>query len=168
MTEREKVLTMDESTKQAAQEYLAAKLTEEELLYEEEHNQATAVALSRLVWKSLKNAIFEKCREWNAVTQEETLTCKETPIGDLRIWCAAKSKQLTVHFDSKKLLVTVKNAGRLEHEKDVVLFIEGYRSGADLADRDARLMRNNEAVNVDMLLLGELRVLTGMSRQRKA
>ena len=159
---------MDESTKQAAQEYLAAKLTEEEQIYEDEHNKATAVARAPRVWKKFKDAIFEKCTEWNAVTKEETLTCKETPMGDLRIWCAAKSKQMTVHFDSRKLLVKMKNAGRLEHEKDVVLFIEGYRTGADRADRDARLMRNNEPVNVDMLLLGELRVLTGIGRQRKA
>lgn len=159
---------MDESTKQAAQEYLAGKLTEEEQLYEEEHNKATALKRAHLVWKHFKDAIFEKCREWNAVTGEETLTCKETPMGDLRIWCAAKSQQMMVHFDSKKLLVTVKNAGRLEHEKDVVLFIEGYRTGADRDNRDARLMRNNEPVNVDMLLLGELRVLTGIGRQRKA
>jgi len=34
----------DESTKQAAQEYLAAKLTEEEQIYEETHNVALAVA----------------------------------------------------------------------------------------------------------------------------
>ena len=36
------------------------------------------------------------------------------------------------------------------------------------APRDAHLVRNNEAVNLDMLLLGELRVLTGMKRQRDA
>ncbi len=168
MTNGETGLTMDESTKQAAQEYLASKLTEEELLYETEQNKAMAVARAPLVWKSLMNTIFEKCREWNAVTNEETLTCKETAMGDLRIWCAAKSQQMTVALDSKRLLVTIKNGGRLEHEKDVVLFIEGYRTGADRADRDAHLVRNNEAVNVDMLLLGELRVLTGIGRQRKA
>ena len=59
----------DESTKQAAQEYLAAKLTEEEQIYEEKHNMAMAVAGSPLVWKRVKDAIFEKCREWNAVTR---------------------------------------------------------------------------------------------------
>jgi hypothetical protein len=158
----------DESTKQAAQEYLAAKLTEEEQLYEEKHNMAAAVALSALVWKSFKDAIFEQCREWNAVTQEQTLTCKETAIGDLRIWCAAKSKQMTVHYDSKNLLITVKNAGRLEHEKDVKLRIEGYRTGSDRADRDARLVRNEQPANIGMLILGELRVLTGIGRQRNA
>ena len=81
---------MDEITKQAAQEYLAAKLTEEEQIYEAQQNQALAVARSGWVWKSVKDSIFEKCREWNAVTQEETLTCKETWLGDLRIWCASQ------------------------------------------------------------------------------
>ncbi len=158
----------DESTKQAAQEYLAAKLTEEEQIYEERLNLATAVARSPLVWKRVKEVIFAQCGEWNAVTQEETLTCKETAIGDLRIWCAARSKQMTVHYDSKKLLITVKNAGRLEHEKDVILSIEGYRTKSDRDDRDARLMRNELPVNMEMLILGELRVLTGIGRQRNA
>jgi hypothetical protein len=156
----------DESTKQAAQEYLATKLTEEEQKYENEHNMATAVARSLLVWTRFKDAVLAQCNVWNTVTQEETLTCKETPIGDLRIWCAARSKQMTVLYDSRKLLVTVKNAGRLEHEKDVILHIEGYRTGADRDDRDARLVRNDEPVNIDMLVLGELRVLTGIGRQR--
>jgi hypothetical protein len=158
----------DESTKQAAQEYLAAKLTEEEQIYEETHNMALAVARAPLVWKSVKDAIFEKCAEWNAVTQEETLTCKETAIGDLRVWCAARSKQMTMHYDSKKLLITVKNAGRLEHEKDVILHIKGYRTGADRSAREVHLVRNEQAVNIDMLIVGELRVLTRMKRQRNA
>src|ERR1700694_6187071 len=158
----------DESTKQAAQEYRAAKVTEKEQINEEKHNMALAVARSPLVWTSVKDAIFEKCGEWNAVTQEETLTCKETAIGDLRIWCAARSKQMTVHYDSKKLLITVKNAGRLEHEEDVIMRMEGYRTGADRADRDVHLVRNEQAVNMDMLIVGELRVLTGMTRQRNA
>jgi hypothetical protein len=158
----------DETTKQAAQEYLAAKLTEEEQIYEETHNMALAVARAPLVWKSVKDAIFEKCAEWNAVTQEETLTCKETAIGDLRVWCAARSKQMTMHYDSKKLLITVKNAGRLEHEKDVILHIKGYRTGVDRSAREVHLVRNEQAVNIDMLIVGELRVLTGMKRQRNA
>ena len=158
----------DESTKQAAQEYLAAKLTEEEQIYEEKHNLATAVARSPLVWKRVKEVVFAQCSEWNAVTQEETLTCKETAIGDLRIWCAARSKQMTVHYDSEKLLIKVKNTGRLEHEKDVVLRIEGYRTGSDRDDREARLMRDELPVNMEMLILGELRVLTGIGRQRNA
>jgi hypothetical protein len=71
---------------------------------------------------------------------------------------------MTVHYDSKKLSIMVKNAGQLEHEKDVILRIEGYRTDSD---RDARLMRNELPVNIDMLILGELRVLTGIGRQRK-
>src|ERR1700688_2924557 len=151
----------DESTKQAAQEYLAAKLTEEEQIYEEKHNMALAVARSPLVWTSVKDAIFEKCGEWNAVTQEETLTCKETAIGDLRIWCAARSKQMTVHYDSKKLLIMVRNAGRLEHEKDVILHTKGYRTGADRADRDVHLVRNEQVVTLVILFGARLAVLTG-------
>jgi len=159
---------LDESTKQAAQEYLAAKLTEEEQIYEEKHNLATAVARAHLVWKRFREVILAQCSEWNAVTQEETLTCKETAIGDLRIWCVARSTQMTVHYDSKKLSITVKNAGRLEHEKDLILRIQGYRTGSDRDERDARLMRNGLPANLDMLILGELRVLTGIGRQRNA
>jgi hypothetical protein len=159
---------MDETTRQAAQEYLAAKLTEEEEIYEATHNQALAAARASLVWKHVKDSIFAKCSEWNAVTQEQTLTCKETPIGDLRIWCAARSKQMTVHYDSKKLLITVKNGGRLEHEKDVTLHMEGYRTGPERTDRDVHLVRNEQAVNIELLIVGELRVLTGLNRQRKA
>jgi len=153
----------DESTKQAAQEYLAAKLAEEGQKHEDKLNQETAVARSLIVWKKFRDAIFEQCRVWNTVTQEETLTCKETPLGDLRIWCPSRSKQMTVHYDSRKLLVTLKNAGRLEHEKDVILHIEVYWTGIH---RDAHLVRNDEPVNVDILILGELRVLTGIGRQR--
>jgi len=156
----------DESTKQAAQEYLAAKITEGEQKYEDERNMATAVARSLQVWKKFKDAIVAQCNAWNTVTQEETLACKETLLGDLRIWCAAQSKQMTVQYDSKKLLITVKNAGRLENEEDLILHIEGFRTGADRDERDARLMRNDQPVNIDVLILGELRVLTGIGRQR--
>lgn len=155
----------DESTKQAAEEFLAEKLAEENQRNEDKLNKETAIARSLHVWKAFRDAIFAQCGIWNSVTREETLTCKETPMGDLRIWCVAKSKQLTVHYDSRKLLVTLKNAGRPEHEKDVVLQIEGYLNDSH---RDARLIRNNEPVNVEMLILGELRVLTGLGRQRSA
>jgi len=50
----------------------------------------------------------------------------------------------------------------------VVIRIEGYRTGPALDARDAHLVRNDEAVNLEMLLLAELRVLTGMKRQRDA
>src|SRR5258708_2597414 len=158
---------MDETTRQAAEEYLAAKLTEEEQLYEAQQNLALATARSPMVWTSVKNSVFERCREWNAITQEETLTCKETIMGDIRIWCAAQSKQMTVHYDSRKLLITVKNAGRLEHEKDVILHIEGYRTGTHRDIRDVHLVRYELDVNIGLLIGGELRVLTGMRRQRK-
>src|SRR5260370_518098 len=79
-----RALAMDETTRQAAQEYLAAKLTEEEQKYEAEQNLALATARSLMVWKHVKDTILTKCREWNAITQEETLTCKETMLGDLR------------------------------------------------------------------------------------
>jgi hypothetical protein len=97
------------------------------------------------------------------VTQEQTLTCKETPLGDLRVWCAATSKHLTVHYDSRKLLVTLKNGGRRENETDVILHIEGYSTGSE---RSVHLVRNEEAVNAPVLILGELRILSGMGRQR--
>lgn len=153
----------DESTRQAAQEFLAAKLTEEAQRLEDKLNQETAVARSLQVWKHFRDSIFSQCNEWNSVTQEQTLTCKETPLGDLRVWCAATSKHLTVHYDSRKLLVTLKNGGRRENETDVILHIEGYSTGSE---RSAHLVRNDEAVNVSVLILGELRILSEMGRQR--
>jgi hypothetical protein len=153
----------DESTRQAAQEFLAAKLTEEAQKLEDKLNQETAVARSLQVWKYFRDSIFSQCEEWNSVTQEQTLTCKETPLGDLRVWCAATSKHLTVHYDSRKLLVTLKNGGRRENETDVILHIEGYSTGSE---RSVHLVRNEEAVNAPVLILGELRILSGMGRQR--
>jgi hypothetical protein len=158
----------DEGTKQAAQEYLANKLSEEDERQEAELNNALAVKRSVYAWKDVKDLVLRQCDEWNKITQEQTLSCKETLLGDLRIWCAAQARQMTVHFDSKRLTITVKNAGRAEHEKDVVLQIEGYRTGADRNDRDIRLRRSDQTVNIDSLILGELRVLTGMKRQRDA
>jgi hypothetical protein len=157
-------LAMDEDTKQAAQEYLAAKMVEEEQLAERKLNMETAIAKAPLAWKKLKDVIFAKCEEWNKVTQEETLTCKETAIGDLRVWCAARSKQLTVHFESKRLLIIIKNSAREEMQKEMALIIEGYRSENG---RDVRLTKNDEPVNIDVLVLTELRVLTGVSGQKK-
>jgi hypothetical protein len=155
----------DESTKQAAQEFLAARLAEEGQKHEDKLNRETAVARSLHVWKTFRDAVFAQCKEWNSVTQEDTLTCKETPIGDLRVWCAATSKQMTVHYDSKKLTVIVRNGARREVEKDAILRIEGYSTDSG---RDAHLVKNDEAVNVPVLILGELRLLTGIGRQRSA
>ena len=155
---------IDETAKQAAQEYLAAKLTEEEQIYEDAQNRALAMARAPMVWKYFRDKVFESCQEWNAITGEETLTCKETALGDLRIWCAARKQQLMVYYDSLRLRITVKNGARMEHEEDVVMLMEGYRTGTSREDRDVRLMRNEQPVNVDMLIVGELRVLTGLSR----
>src|SRR5260370_35472333 len=98
------------------------------------------MARAPVVWKRVKDSIFQKCSEGNAATQEETLTCKETVMGDLRIWCAGRSKQMTAHYDSRKLLIPVKNAGRLEREKDVIRQMEGDRPGAQRTTLDIRLV----------------------------
>jgi len=153
----------DETAKQAAQEFLAARLIEEGQKHEEKLNKETALARSLHVWKNLRDAVFAQCSEWNAVTQEQTLTCTETPMGDLRIWCSATAKQLTVYYDSRKLLITIRNGARLEVERDAILRIEGYSTGSG---RDARLVRNQETVDIDSLILGELRLLAGIGRQR--
>src|SRR2546427_12482225 len=145
---RETDSMIDESAKQAAQEYLAAKLTEEEQIYEDTQNRALALARSPKVWKYIKDTIIEKCSEWNAITQEETLTCKETAMGDLRIWCAARKQQMMVHYDSQRLLITVRNSGRLEHAKDVGMHIEGYRTGPERTNRDVHLWRKEQAVTL--------------------
>src|SRR5271163_2321489 len=63
----------DESTKQAAQEFLATKLAEEGKKHDDKLNRETAVARSLYVWKVLRDLIFAKCKEWNNITQEETL-----------------------------------------------------------------------------------------------
>ncbi|GAC1674093.1 MAG: hypothetical protein NVS9B4_28280 [Candidatus Acidiferrum sp.] len=110
-----------------------------------------------------------KCAEWNSVTGEQTLTCKETALGDIRVWCAGRAQQMIVHFDSKRLLVIIKNSARLEHETDVILSIEGYATSHGTAgERDAQLVRSEQPVNLDMLIVGELRVLTGINRQKGA
>lgn len=153
----------DESTKQAAQEFLATKLSEEGQKEEARLNKEAAEARCLEVWKKLRDLIFAQCNEWNAVTKEESLTCKETPMGDLRIWCPLRSRQMTVHYDSRKLTVTIKNA-REVGQKDMVMTIEGYAT--DDGGRDARLVRNDEPVNVPVLILSELRLLSGIGRQR--
>jgi hypothetical protein len=153
----------DESTKRAAQEYLASRIAEESQTEEGRLNMEAAIELAPRVWKRVNESLIAKCKEWNAVTNEQTLTCKETILGDIRIWCAPTSQQMTVHFDSRQRLVTLKNTARADHEKDIVLRIEGYATGTG---RDAQLVRNKEVVNIDTLILGQLRVLTGIGRQR--
>jgi hypothetical protein len=152
----------DEFTTQSAQEYLAAKLAEEQQLQEAKLNQEAAATLAPTVWKKVQDALVAKCAEWNKITGTQTLACKETIMGDLRVWCPERSLQMTVHYDSKRLTITIKNAGRLENETDVILLIQGYSTQSG---RDARLVRSEQPVNIDMLLVGELRVLTGVGRQ---
>ena len=153
----------DESAKRAAQEYLAAKLSEENQLYQDKVNLRAAIALGPRVWKTLADTVLAHCREWNAVTGQQALTCKETALGDLRIRCAGReSYQMFVHYDPGTRLVTIKNTARPENEPDTILRVEGYLTEEG---RDAHLVRNNEPVNLDMLILGHLRVLAGLSRR---
>jgi hypothetical protein len=152
----------DESTKQAAQEFLAARLSEEGQTVDEKLNIEAAIAQAPAVWKRVVNIVIAMCDEWNTVTQEQTLTCKETVLGDLRIWCAGRTQQMTVQYDSKRRLIAVKNTARQKHEPEVVLGIAGY---ATESGREARVVRNNEPVNLEMLILGQLRILAGLSRR---
>lgn len=152
----------DESAKRAAEEYLAAKLSAESQSEEQKLNREAAERLAVSMWKHVADTVAVKCREWNEVVKEQALSCRETMMGDLRILCAGRPQQLIVHFDSRKLLIILKNSARLSHETDVIVQIEGYASGAE---RQARLVRNNEPVNLDMLLVGELRVLAGLARR---
>jgi hypothetical protein len=152
----------DENTKRAAEEYLATKLAEESQSHEDKLNREAAVTLAPQVWKRSAATVITKCNDWNAVTKEQSLTCKETVLGDLRISCAGRSQLMTVQYDSTKRLITIRNTARLQHGKDVVLRVEGYAADSG---RDARLVRNDEIVNFDMLIVGELRVLAGLSRK---
>jgi hypothetical protein len=152
----------EDRTKHSAQEFLAGKLTEDFEAQEARLNSEAAVRLCRVVWNRVASAVLDKCKQWNQVTGEETLTCKETLLGDLRIRCAGRPHQLSVHFDPGKLLVTLKNTARAEHETDVVLHIRGY---ATENGRDAHVVHNGLVANFDIVILGELRVLSGMSRQ---
>lgn len=149
----------DETTKRAAQEFLAARMAEETQAEEGRLNGEAAVLLAPKVWKHLVDTIVEKCKEWNAITGEESLVCKETILGDIRVRCKGKPQEILVHYDSKKLQVTLKNSARPDNEPDSIFRIEGFDSG-----RQAQLVRNNLAVNVDVVVLGELRVLAGIGR----
>jgi len=152
----------EESAKRAAEEYLAARIAEESQNHEDQRNREAAKSLGPVVWKRLAETVLAQCREWNGVTGEQTVTCKETALGDLRIWCADRPHQMLVHYNSKQGLVIIKNTARPENEPDTILSIEGYSTGTG---REARLVRNKEAVNVDMLILGQLRVLAGLNRR---
>lgn len=152
----------EQSVKRAAQEFLAERLSEEGLTQEETLNRDAAIALAPAVWRNVAQTVNAIVEEWNTVTKEQSLTCKETMLGDLRIRCAGRSHQLTVHFDPGKRLVKMENTARPEHEPRVVLSIEGYPTEEG---RGARLMRNREVVNLEMLTLNQLRLLCGISRK---
>ena len=154
----------DEGAKRAAEEYLAAKLSEEGQNREALLNREAAMALGFTVWKRLADTVNTQIREWNSVTNDQTLTCKETALGDLRIRCAGHPHQVLVHYESRKLLVTIKNTARPDTEPDTHLTVEGYLTG-DGVNRDACLVRNNEPANLEMLLLGHLRVLAGLTQR---
>ena len=152
----------DESVKRAAQEYLAERLSEEGLTYEETQNRDAAVAFAPAVWKKTAQTVVAIVNEWNSVTKEQSLTCKETMMGDLRIRCTGRTHEMVVRFESAKRLVRIDNTARPDHEPKVVLSIEGYATDSG---HYARLMRNREVVNLEMLMLGQLRLLCGLSRR---
>jgi hypothetical protein len=102
------------------------------------------------------------CHQRNAVTKEQSLSCKETTLGDLRVRCAGRAHQLVFHFDAKKRLGRVENTAREEHELKVVLSIHGYATDSG---RDARLTRNDQPVNVETMVLGQIRALARLSQK---
>ena len=156
----------DESIRRAAQEYLAERLNEvneDGLTYEHSLNRDGAIALAPAVWRKVAETVCALCDEWNAITKENTLTCKETPLGDLRIRCSGRPHQMVIRFEAGRRLIRIDNTARAEYEPKVILSIEGYAT--DTGTRDARLMRNQEPVNLDTLILGQLRVLAGLSRR---
>ena len=66
----------DESVKRSAQEYLAERLSEEGLTYEQTLNRDAAIALAPAVWQKTTQTIMAMCELWNAVTKEQTFSCK--------------------------------------------------------------------------------------------
>jgi hypothetical protein len=89
-----------DETKRAAQEFLAVQFTEAVQIQEERLNNEAAVALAPKVWKRVAETFVAQCEAWNAITKTESLSCKETILGDLRIRCAGRPDIVTVHFDS--------------------------------------------------------------------
>ena len=152
-----------DKTKDSAQEFFAEKLSLDFEAQEAKLNHEAAVRLCRVVWTRVANSVQHKCQQWNQVTGEETMVCKETLMGDLRIRCIERQHQLSIHFDPAKLLITLKNSARAEHETDIVLNIEGYAT--ENGARDAHLVHNGQIANPDTVILGEFRVLAGMTRQ---
>lgn len=153
----------NDSIKRAAEECLAERLNEEGLTAEEKLNREAANAYGPAVWKQLVQTVTSMCNEWNSVTKDPTLTCNETVLGDLRIRCAGRTPyQIIIHYEPRRRLVRVENSAREDHEPKVVLSIEGYITDSG---RNARLMRNNEPVNLEMLMLRQIRILAGLRRK---
>jgi hypothetical protein len=152
----------DDQIKRAAQEYLAERLSADGLTYEQQLNRDAAIAYAPGLWQTLMATAKAMCDQWNAETKENTFSCKETILGDLRVRCAGRAHQLTFHFDSKRRLVRVENTAREEHEPKTVLSIEGYLTESG---RQARFMRNNEPIDLHMLLLRQFRILAGLSHR---
>jgi len=153
----------NDSIRRAAQEYLAERLTEEGLTAEEKLNRDAANAYGPAVWKHLVETVTAMCKEWNFVTKDPTLTCNETVLGDLRIRCSGRAPhQIIIHYEPKRRLVRIENTAREDHEPKVVLMIEGYAIGSG---RNAHLVRNHEPVNLENLMLGQIRVLAGLRRK---
>lgn len=150
-------------TKDSAQEFFAEKLSQDFEAQEAKLNHEAAVRLCRAVWNRVAASVRDKCKQWNQVTGEETMVCKETLMGDLRIRCAGRPHQLSIHFDPAKLLITLKNTARAEHETDIILHISGHAT--ETGARNAHLVHNGQIANPDIVLLGEFRVLACMSRQ---
>jgi hypothetical protein len=148
-----------DDTTRAAQEFLAVRMTEEHEQQEQVLNREAALRLAPKVWKLVAETFVAQCKAWNAILREEALTCKETILGDLRIRCAGKSQHISVHYDSRKLRITIKNTARPEHEGDSIFFIQGWASGTE-----AHLFRNAQMANLEGVVLGELRVLAGIGR----
>ena len=73
----------DESTKRAAEEYLAARLSKEGQSYEDRQNREAAEKLGPAVWKRAAATVTGKIQEWNSTVGEQTFSVKETIMGDL-------------------------------------------------------------------------------------
>src|SRR5258706_15220774 len=143
-----------DETKRAAQEFLAAQFTEAVQIEEERLNAQAAFALAPKVWKRVAETFMAQCEAWNAIAKTESLSSKETILGDLRIRCAGKPDIITVHYDSKKLQVTLRNTARPEHEGNSTFFIQGYNGGSQ-----ADLSCNNQRANLQPAALRGLRLL---------
>ena len=114
-----------DETKRAAQEFLAAQFTEAVQIEEERLNSQAAVALAAKVWKRVAETFVAQCEAWNAITKQESLSCKETILGDLRIRCAGKPDIITVHYDSKKLQVILRNTARPDAARSCERLVKG-------------------------------------------